>query len=365
MKVADIASVIDQFAPVSLQEDYDNCGLLTGNLQNEISGVLITLDVTEDILDEAIKNDCQMIISHHPVVLKSGLRRFTGRSVAERIIIKAIKNNISLYASHTNADMVSDGVSGMMCRKLGLVNCSVLEPRVNDLVKLVTFVPVDHLEKVRQAIFEAGAGVIGNYDSCSFMVDGQGSFRGNDTTNPFVGEQNKLHFEHEVRVETILPSYLQSRVVNSLIDAHPYEEVAYDLYPLKNQWPNKGLGMVGELPKEISEMEFLKSLKSTFQLKVIRHTELLGKQIKKVAVCGGAGSSLLGRAIGKGADIFITGDFKYHQFFDANRKILVADIGHYESEQFTKELFFELLTKKFPNFAIRLSKINSNPIKYL
>ncbi|MBN2167086.1 MAG: Nif3-like dinuclear metal center hexameric protein [Marinilabiliaceae bacterium] len=365
MKISDITQVIEDFAPIHLQESYDNSGLLTGNNSTEVTNILISLDVTESVLDEAIEKNCQLIISHHPVVLKNGLRKFNGNNYTERIIIKAIKNNIALYAAHTNIDMVSEGVSGMMAQKLGLHKLQVLDPRKNDLIKLVTFVPETHIENVRQAIFKAGAGVIGKYDSCSFTVNGYGSFKAGDDTQPYVGKKGVIHLEKEARIETILPAFMQSKIVNALIKAHPYEEVAYDLYPLNNQWRTKGIGIVGELEKEMEEEEFLKWIKKVFNLSVIRHTCLLQKKIKRVALCGGSGSSLLNKAITQKADVFITGDFKYHQFFDAENKIIIADIGHYESEQYTKELFFELLTKKFPNFAIHLSKVNSNPIKYL
>jgi hypothetical protein len=270
-----------------------------------------------------------------------------------------------IYSAHTNFDVIPHGVSGYMCQRIGLVNTHILEPRGEALVKLVTFVPVEHAENVRAAIFEAGAGVIGNYNSCSYNLSGTGTFKGNEFTNPFVGEKGTLHEEAEVRIETILPRYLTKKVVNAMIAAHPYEEVAYDIYPLENKWPVIGLGMIGDLKEPEDERSFLLRVKQLFEVPVIRHTRLLGKTVRKVAVCGGSGSSLLGVAKTCGADVFISGDFKYHQFFDADNQLVIADIGHFESEQFTKELFFELLTKKLPNFAVRLSNVNSNPIKYL
>jgi len=356
-------SVIEAFAPLSLQESYDNCGLQTGNKDNEVTGVLITLDVNTEVVDEALKHNCNLIIAHHPLTL-SGLKTFTGNSLAEQIIIQAIKNDLSIYSAHTNIDSVKNGVSGLLADKIGLNSQRVLSPLKQQLVKLVTFVPQAQAEIVRRAIFDAGAGHIGNYDCCSYNLNGTGTFRGNEKTNPFAGSPGELHSEPEVRIETILPVFIQQQVIKALITSHPYEEPAYDLYPLNNQWNNTGLGIIGELPTAMRPDIFLNHLKNATQTECIRHTKPLKKEIKVVALCGGSGSSLTSEAIASGADVYITGDFKYHQFFDAQGKIMIADIGHYESEQFIKGLFLELLTKKFPNFAIRLSKVNSNPIKY-
>ncbi|MCU4164244.1 Nif3-like dinuclear metal center hexameric protein [Carboxylicivirga caseinilyticus] len=363
-RVRDVMNVMEQFAPSALKEDFDNVGLILGDADEEVRGVLVTLDITEKVIDEAIANNCNMVVSHHPIML-SGLKKITGKNDMERVVLKSIKNNIAIYASHTNADSVMDGVSGKMCDKLGLKKRKILSPIKESLVKLVVFVPVDHAENVRKAIFKAGAGVIGEYGSCSFSQEGQGTFRASENTNPFVGERGELHFEKEVRIETILPSYLKGKVVNEMVNAHPYEEVAYDIYPLKNDWEKAGIGMIGELDEACDEIDFLKEVKNIFNVGCVRHTQLLNKKVKKVAVCGGSGSFLLSKAIAEKADVFITGDFKYHQFFDAEERIVIADIGHFESEQFTKEVFFELLTKKFSNFAVRLSLENTNPVNYL
>ena len=363
MQIKDIVAGIESFAHPSLKEDYDNVGLLVGSGSEEVSGVLITLDVTMEVLDEAIENNCNLIVAHHPLIFR-GLKNITDSTVTGRIVMKAIKNGVAIFAGHTNVDSVPDGVSGMMAKRLGLVNTSVLSPARHRLLKLVVYVPEDHAEKVRNAIFEAGAGVIGNYDSCSYNVSGTGTFRAGENTDPFVGEKGKLHFEPEVRIETVMPDFIKNRVVAAMLDAHPYEEAAYDLYTLENEWYGAGLGMVGELESPVDELQFLAFLKETFNVECLKHTSLLGRPVKKVALCGGAGSEFLGAAVYAGADIFISGDFKYHQFFDAENRILIADIGHFESEQFTKELFFEILTKKISNFAIRLSEVNTNPIKY-
>lgn len=364
MQVKDITQLIESMAPLAYQESYDNAGLIVGNAQDEISGILITLDITEEIIEEAISKNLNMVISHHPIIF-GGLKKLNGRNYVERSVIKAIKNNIAIYSAHTNLDGVFGGVNSKICEKLKLQNCRMLIPMQGMLKKLVTFVPVSHAENVRNALFEAGAGQIGNYDSCSFNQLGLGSFKGNDSTNPFAGEKNRLHFEEETRIETIFPKHIQNRVIEAMINAHPYEEVAYDIYPLDNEFPLAGTGMIGELKEPVDEHHFLQSIKETFHCQALKHTELLDKPIQKVAVCGGSGSSFLNKAIAQNADIYISGDFKYHQFFDAEKKIVIADIGHYESEQFTKEVFYELLTKKFPKFAVHLSEISTNPVNYL
>ena len=361
--IKDVSNFLETFAPLRLQESYDNAGLILGDPAAEVSGVLISLDVTEQVVEEAIAQNCNLIVAHHPIVF-SGLKKITGKNYVERTLLKAIKNDIAIYAAHTNLDSVSGGVNGKICEKLGLENCKILQPIEGMLKKLVTFIPVDHADKVREAVFSAGAGHIGNYDSCSFNSHGQGTFRGNNTTHPFAGEKGKQHYENEIRFETIFPNYLQGKIINALLQAHPYEEVAYDIYPLDNLFDQIGMGMIGTLPKEKTEKAFLKQLKETFGPGAIRHTALLNKKVRKVAVCGGAGSFLLNRAISSGADFFVSGDFKYHQFFDAENKIVIADVGHFESEQFTKELFYELLTKNFSKFAVRLSGVNTNPVFY-
>jgi len=363
MQIKQITQYIESIAPMALQESYDNAGLIIGNPEDEVSGALISLDITEEVLDEAIHKKLNLVICHHPIIF-SGIKKLNGRNYIERCVAKAIKNDIAVYAAHTNLDSVFGGVNSKICEKLELQNCKILAPMPGFLKKLVTFVPLADAEKVRIAIWEAGAGHIGNYDSCSYNVTGEGTFRGNEQTNPYVGEKNQLHIENEVRIETIFPKHIQGKVVQALLQAHPYEEVAYDIYPLDNDFAQAGIGMIGELNEPMNETEFLKKLKDTFHCGVVKHTELLGKSIKSVAVCGGAGSSFLNKAIAQKADIFVSGDFKYHQFFDAERKIVIADIGHYESEQFTKEVFYELLTKKFPKFAVHLSATNTNPVSY-
>ncbi len=364
MNVKFITDLIEAEAPLALQESYDNAGLLVGSKEMEVTAVLISIDVTEDVINEAIRKNCNLIVSHHPLIF-TGLKRLTGQNEVQRCVIKAIKNDIAIYAAHTNLDNVLGGVSGKMADKIGLNNRQVLIAKPDMLLKLVTFVPKLHAYGVREALFEAGAGHIGNYDACSFNVEGIGTFRGNEDAHPFVGQPGVLHSESEVRLEVILPVYLKHKVVEALIQSHPYEEPAYDLFPLQNVWNQFGAGILGELPEAVDEFEFLGKLKSIFNIAVIRHTGLLNKKIRKVALCGGSGSSLISAAIGAGADVYISGDFKYHEFFEAENHILIADIGHFESEQFTKDIFYEIITKKMPTFAVQISDINTNPINYL
>ena len=364
MKVKDIVAAIEEIAPLSYQESYDNAGLIVGRYDWEITGALICLDVVEEVVEEAISKGLNLIISHHPIVFK-GLKRFNGNNYVERTVMLAIQNNIAIYAAHTNLDSVKGGVSDKMCDVLGLVNRKVLDPVSEDLKKLVIYVPSDKAEEVRKSLFDAGAGQIGNYDSCSFNSKGEGTFKANESATPYVGKQGELHYEAETRIETIFPKHLQGTIVSALFRSHPYEEVAYDIYSLDNKNPQVGLGMIGELEQPMDSLEFLKKLKDLFHCGAIRHTPIIKNTIRKVALCGGSGSFLLRKAMASKADIYISGDFKYHEFFDAEGKLIIADIGHYESEQFTREIFYEIVTKKFPNFAVRISEINSNPINYL
>jgi dinuclear metal center YbgI/SA1388 family protein len=364
MKIREIVRPLEELAPLFLQESYDNSGLLIGHPDNETDKVLITLDVTEEVLEEATLKKCNLVISHHPLIF-GGLKRITGNNTTERMVEKAIKNNIGIYACHTNLDNVTNGVNGILCEKIGLINTKILSPGKGLLRKLVTFCPADHAEKVRRALFEAGAGHIGNYDSCSFNATGTGSFRGSEETNPFVGEKGTLHYENEIRIETIYPVYLEETVLKALFSVHPYEEVAYDIYKLENKFNKTGAGMMGELEKETDESEFLNFLKKITNSGCIRHSRLTGKKIKKVAVCGGSGSFLIEEALKAGADIFITGDVKYHDFFKGNSKMVIADLGHYESEQFAKELIYSILKNNFPTFAVLISVLNTNSVNYL
>lgn len=363
MKIKDIISELEQFAPLNYQESYDNSGLIVGNANSEVKNILLCIDSTEAVVEEAKKRKCNLIIAHHPIIF-SGLKKLNGKNYIERTILKAIKNDIAIYAAHTNLDNVQNGVSRKICEKLDLVNCKILSPKRELLKKLFTFCPKAQAEKVRSALFVAGAGVIGNYDETSFNTEGQGTFKAGKGANPFVGNLGTRHTENEIKIETIFPAHLENKIVEALLKAHPYEEVAYDIISLDNFHNRVGAGMIGELKTAMSEKDFLKFIQSKMKTKLIRYTELLNRKVKRVAVCGGSGSFLLEEAIRQKADFFISADFKYHRFFDAENKIVIADIGHYESEQFTTEIFYEILTKKFTTFALHFSKINTNPIKY-
>lgn len=363
MQINEIITALEQLAPPSLQEDYDNAGLITGNSQWNCTGIIVSLDCIENVVEEAVEKKCNLIVAHHPIVFK-GLKKITGKNYVERTIISAIKNDIAIYAIHTNLDNVMDGVNGKIADLLGLTDRKILAPKTDLLQKLAVYVPLAHKEKLLNALFAAGAGDIGNYSDCSFSTDGSGTFKAGEGTNPFTGEKGQRHTEAETKVEVIFPKWLQDKLLKAMKTNHPYEEVAYDIYPLANTWAETGSGLVGDLPQAVSETELLVKLKDIFKIPVIKHTALKGKPVKKVALCGGAGSFLTGSAIAAGADMYITGDVKYHEFFDADGRLVLADIGHYESEQFTIDLLFDVLTEKFPNFAVLKTGVNTNPVSY-
>lgn len=364
MKIKEIIQAIEQFAPLQYQESYDNAGLIFGRADWEVTNVLLTLDATEEVIDEAIARGCNLVVAHHPIVF-GGLKKINGKNYVERVAIKAIKHDIAVYAAHTNLDNVRNGVCAQMAAKLWLGECRVLSPKSGLLKKLYTFVPAADVEAVRSALFEAGAGHIGNYSECSFNGMGQGTFKGAESTSPYVGTPGKRHFEAEIKLEVIFPVYLEGKILQALRGSHPYEEVAYDVISLDNAYQEVGSGLVGVLPEAMEEMHFLQHVKQQFGTGCVRYTALRGKPVKKVALCGGAGSFLLKQAISAGADAYISADFKYHEFFDADNQLIIADIGHFESEQFTVELFYHILTEKFRNFAPLKSTIKTNPVNYL
>ncbi|MES1219683.1 MAG: Nif3-like dinuclear metal center hexameric protein [Bacteroidota bacterium] len=363
MKISTVISFLESLAHPALQESYDNAGLIIGNGNTECRGIIVSLDATEDVIKEAVAKKCNLVIAHHPIIF-SGLKKINGNNYVEKAVITAIKNDIAVYAIHTNLDNVADGVNGRIADMLGLEELSVLAEKKSSLKKLVTFVPVDHAEQVRNAIFVAGAGYIGNYSECSFNSEGTGTFKGDEGTNPYLGRAGTRHYEKEIKVETIFPFYLEQKIITALKDAHPYEEVAFDILPLTNTDPQTGSGLIGILLQPMDEINLLTRIKEVFGVPVIRHTELTGKPVKKIAVCGGAGSFLISSALAAGADFYITADVKYHEFFDANNRMVIADIGHYESEQFTINLLHEFLEQKFPNFAVLKTEVDTNPVQY-
>lgn len=359
-----IISAIEEFSPFSFQESYDNSGLLVGDPSMNITGAILSLDVTEEVLEEAIASKANLIIAHHPIIF-SGLKKLTGGSYVERIVIKAIQKGIAILAVHTNLDNIQSGVNACIAEKLGLVHTRILSPSNEALLQLYTYVPDTHLESLKQALFEAGAGEIGKYDHCSFSFHGFGTFRPLSGAEPYSGRIGLESLDSEYRLELVFPAHKKQNVLKALRKAHPYEEIAYGILNTGLHHPEIGAGMIGELEHEMSPELFLKHVKTTMKCGCIKHTPLPNKPIERVALCGGAGFFLLPQAIREKADIFITSDIKYHDFFDADKRIILADIGHYESEQFTPEIFYRVLQEKFPTFAIQISSVNTNPVKYL
>lgn len=364
MQIKEVTSYLETLAPRSSQESYDNSGLLVGNASTEITGVLICLDSIESVVDEAKAKGCNLIIAHHPIIFK-GLKSLTGKNYIERTILSCIKNDIALYAIHTNLDNYKFGVNQEIGKRLGLENLRILSPKESVLSKIVTYVPQDQVEQVRKAMFNAGAGNIGNYSECSFSVEGSGTFKPGNEANPFSGEIGKRSSEKEYRLEVLVSNHIVNNVLHAMKSAHPYEEVAYEIYSISNHNQDEGAGMIGELPEEMNMNDYLCKVKANFNCGTIRHTALITEKVKRVAFCGGSGSFLLKNAISSNADLYITGDFKYHEFFDADNQIVIADIGHYESEQYTINLIADILTKKFTKFAVHLTGVNTNPINYL
>ena len=363
MLIKDITNFLQTVAPPSLQEDYDNAGLITGNLNTSCTGIIISLDCTEEIVYEAISKNCNLIVAHHPIIFK-GLKKINGNSYVERTIINAIKNDIAIYAIHTNLDNVITGVNGKIAEMIGLNNVRILSPKKDILQKLAVFVPAEYEAKLSEALFAAGAGNIGNYSECSFKSPGTSTYTPGENADPFSGKMGERSIDDEVKVEVIFPVWLQQKIIQAMKDNHPYEEVAHDIYELKNHFQEVGSGLIGELKEPINEKDLFQQLKRVFNLRLIKHTALLDRPCKKIAICGGAGSFLINMAKAAGADVYITSDLKYHEFFDADKQMVLADIGHFESEQFTIDLLFDLLSNKFPNFAILKTGVNTNPVHY-
>jgi dinuclear metal center YbgI/SA1388 family protein len=363
MILQEVINYLEELAPPSYQESYDNAGLIIGDASCEFTKAIICLDSTEEVVEEAIAKGANIIIAHHPIVF-SGLKKLNGSNYVERTVIKAIKHDIAIYAIHTNLDNVVDGVNKKIADKLGLEQLEILSPKKDLLNKLIAFVPLKDKSKVLNAMFNAGAGQIGNYSESSFSSVGEGTFKGNEESKPVIGTSNKLERVQEEKIEVLVENHRLTKVIQALLTAHPYEEVAYDVIALKNTNHQIGSGMFGVLPNPVSPHEFFRILQEKFVVPVVRHTSIVGDKIQGVALCGGAGSFLLPAAVRKNADVFVTGDFKYHEFFDADNQLIIADIGHFESEQYTSEFLIEKLTKKFRNFAFLLTEKNTNPVNY-
>lgn len=364
MKIKDIISILEEMAPLAYAEDFDNVGLLIGNANNDTTGVLVCHDALENVIEEAISKNCNLIVCFHPILF-SGLKKITGKNYVERSIIKAIKNDIAIYAVHTALDNHREGVNKIFCDALGLINTKILVPKENFIYKLITYTIPENSERLRNALFDAGAGNIGNYENCSFSSQGLGTYQGNPDSNPTIGQPGEFMEDKEIKIEVTFEKHLENQILKALFSNHIYEEIAYEVYALQNRHQNIGLGMTGDLEQPMTEKDFLHFVKDKLKAEGIRHSAFTGKQIKKVAVLGGSGSFAIKNAIASGADVFLTADLKYHQFYEAENKLLLADIGHFESERYTKNYIVDYLTKKMPNFAIILSQENTNPVKYL
>ena len=365
MKIKEITSILENIAPLSYQESYDNSGLIVGSPNDEVNRALLCLDSVQEVIEEAIEKNCQLVIAHHPIVF-SGLKKLNGKNYIERVVMKAIKNDIAIYACHTNLDNVmKNGVNQKIAEKLGLKNTKILSPKIQKMSKLVVYSPKDNAETVRKNLFANGAGNISDYSNCSFNSEGQGSYLPGESTNPAFGKKGQTNFMDETKIEVVVMNQDANRIVAEVNKVHPYEEVAYEIISMTNPTPHIGSGMIGELESEMETMEFLSFLKKKMKTECIRYTNPHKKTVNKIALCGGAGSFLLEDAKRQGADIFITGDYKYHQFFDAENEIIIADIGHYESEQFTIDLFAEILSSNNSELEIVKTEINTNPVNYL
>lgn len=364
MKIKEILSILEEMAPLAYAEDFDNVGLLVGNQENDATGILVCHDALESVIDEAIAKKCNLVVCFHPIIF-SGLKKITGKSYVERSVLKAIKNDIAIYAVHTALDNHKNGVNKIFSNALGLINTRILVPKQDYIQKLVTYTIPENVENLRNALFDAGAGKIGNYEDCSFNSKGIGTYMGNEDSNPEIGNRFEFVENEEIKIEVTFEKHLQSKILKALFKNHVYEEVAYEIYNLQNLHQNIGLGMIGELEEPMNEAQFLAMVKAKMQCGGIRHSALLGKAIKKVAVLGGSGSFAIRKAIQAGADIFLTSDLKYHNFYEAENQIVLADIGHFESERFTKNYIVDFLKKKIPNFAVNFSEENTNPVKYL
>jgi len=363
-KINDLIPLLEEMAPLAYAEDFDNVGLLVGNRETVVTGILVCHDALESVIEEAISKNCNLIVCFHPILF-TGLKKITGKNYVEKSLIKAIQNNIAIYAVHTALDNHPEGVNKIFGNALGLINTKILIPKENQIRKLITFTVPENVEKVRNALFDAGAGTIGNYENCSFTSKGEGTYKGNKHSNPKIGERFELVKADEIKIEVTFEKQLENKILKALFESHIYEEVAYEITVLQNKHQNIGMGLVGELENPMDETSFMLFVKEKMQCEAIRHSEFIDKPIKIVALLGGAGSFAIQNAILAGADVFLTADLKYHQFYEAEKQIIIADIGHFESERYTKNYIVDYLRKKILNFAIILSEENTNPVKYL
>lgn len=361
--IKNIINLLDKWAPPAYSEEFDNVGLLVGDASIKCKGILVCLDSIESVVDEAIEEKCNLIVCFHPIVF-SGLKKITGKNYVERAVIKAIKNNIAIFALHTRLDNHPEGVNKILIDKIGVVSSKVLIPKPSGIKKLSTYVPIENSESVLDALHKVGAGAIGNYTECSFTLEGKGNFKGDHASNPRLGKPLEKKQVNEIQIQVVFESHLKQIIENTLLNTHPYESVAYEIYTLDNTLSSVGMGRIGILKKPMEELEFLSFIKNKLNSQAIRHSPLTGKKIKTIAVLGGSGSFAIADCKKQNADAFITADLKYHQFYEGEKELLLIDVGHYESEQFIKKLIFDYLTKKMPSLAIVLSRSKTNPVNY-
>ncbi len=363
MKLKEVVQNIEEVFQMSLAESYDNVGLLCGNPDRDVAGILVAHDALEIVVDEAIEKNLNLIVCFHPIIF-SGLKTLTGKNYVEKSILKAIENKIAIFAIHTAFDNDGLGVNFGICEKLELINQQILMPKQEQLLQLSVHVPRENAVELKDALFSAGAGNVGNYDECSFTISGEGSFRPLEGANPYSGSLNEREIADEVLISVIAEKFKLNKIVAAMKSAHPYEEVAYQIVELKNENHHVGLGRFGDLETEMEAEEFLKMVKGKFGLNVIRHSNILDKKIKRVGVLGGSGASGIAAAKRAKCDAYLTGDLKYHDFFQAENEMLLCDIGHFESEQFVVHQIFDILSEKFPKFAISKSVEKTNPVNY-
>ena len=367
MNVGELIKQIEDWAPPGAAWEKDNVGLQVGSRGDKLKNILLCLELDEEVLKQAIKKKCNLIFTHHPLIFNPIKNLDFEKSKQARLIQHLIKQNISLYSAHTNLDFTRDGVSFELAKSLKLKNVTFLEHEEANQFKVVIFLPAVNVDELSEALFSVGGGVIGNYENCSFRIAGEGTFKGNEDSNPVIGKKGNTEKVEEVRLELIVDSWNLGRIVNAIKKHHPYEEPAYDIYPLKNKNTNFGAGAIGELDKELSEKEFLNFVSKSLKIGKLKYCIGSGKKIKKVAVCGGSGSELLSRAINSGADAFITADIKYHAYHDAEGKILLIDAGHYETEigslNIVKKRIEKILSGKDYIKVFKFSG-STNPVKF-
>lgn len=368
MIVKELIKYLEDWAPPGAAWEKDNVGLLVGSGDEKIENIFLSLELTGEVLEQALKKNCNFIFTHHPLIFNPVKNLDVNKNPNSKLIYKLIKNDINLFSAHTNLDFTKDGVSFTLAKKLKLNKITFLKNEESNQFKVVVFLPETNLDEVASAMFNQGAGIIGEYNNCSFRTNGIGTFKGSANSNPFIGKKENFEKANEVRLEVLVDSWKLNKVINAMLKSHPYEEPAYDIYPLRNKNVNYGAGAIGELDNEMNVNEFLKHVEKSLLLSNFRFVNGNKRRIKKVAVCGGSGSELLNDAISKNADVFITADIKYHTFHDAKNKILLIDAGHYETEvvilKIVEEKIKKLIKEKKENIKVYKYSSSTNPVKF-